>query len=229
MSNKTTEPRWTVVLIPLTVLAAVAAVVVVILVATANGGENGGNDQEVEREADRLRAEFEARDARQIVDLTETARQAREDLAPVLEEMSESLPPDGPPEEQVANPAEVAEWRSAVRGASARFGEPPSGETATNVARASLVAAVDGLEASVLTYEEAAGLPDQYRARLLERAASQRDLAVRVWSIGATQLDAVNVESDNGHQHVYLPATGVGGAFSADPAPEGSGVGDNEE
>lgn len=97
------------------------------------------------------------------------------------------------------------------------------------MARASLVAAVDGLESSILTYEQAATLPGQYRVRVLERAASQRDLAVRVWSIWGTQLDAVNVESGNGHQHVYLPAAGVGGAFSADPAPEGSGAHDHEE
>lgn len=225
MPDKTTESRWTVLLIPLAVLATLATVVVVILAATSNGG----GDAEVEREADRLRAEFEARDARQIVALTETARLAREDLTPVLEEMSESLPPDGPPEGRVASSASVTEWRSAVREASARFGDPPSGETATNVARASLVAAVDGLESSILTYEQAADLPDQYRARMLERAASQRDLAVRVWSIGGTQLDAVNVDSGNGHQHVYLPAAGVGGAFSADPAPEGSEAQDPEE
>lgn len=229
MPDKTTGAWWTVLLIPLAVLATLATVVVVILAATSNSDENGGGDAEVEREADRLRAEFEARDARQIVALTETARLAREDLTPVLEEMSESLPPDGPPEGQVASSASVTEWRSAVREASARFGDPPSGETATNVGRASLVAAVDGLESSILTYEQAADLPDQYRARALERAASQRDLAVRVWSIGATQLDAVNVESGNGHQHVYLPAAGGGDAFSADPAPEGSGARGNEE
>lgn len=231
MPDKPTEPRRTVLLIPLSMLAALAVLVGILLV-SANGGEGGGDasagDAEVQRQADRLRAEFEARDARQIVDLTETARRAQGDLTPALEGMSEYLPADGSPTKRVAPADEISEWRSAIREAAARFGQPPSGETATNVARGSLDAAVDGLESSVLTYEQAAGLPAGQRTAVLERAASQRDLAVRVWSIGATQLDAINVESGNGHQHVYLPAAGVGGAFSADPAPEGSEAHDHE-
>ena len=226
MLDKPTEPRWAVLLIPVAVLATVAS-------RGGNGDENvdgdGGGDRAVEQEADRLRAEFEARDARQIVALTETARLAREDLTPVLEEMNKYLPVGGPPDGQAASSAEVSEWKSAISTASARFGDPPSGETATNVARASLDAAVDGLESSVLTYEQATGLPAQDRTHILERAASQRDFAVRVWSIGATQLDAVNVDTGNGHQHVYLPAVGIGGAFSADPAPERSGARDRGE
>lgn len=232
MPDKPAEPRRAALLIPLSVLTALVVIVGILLVSADGGGDGGGDaaeDAEVQRTADRLRAEFEARDARQIVDLTETARRARGDLAPALEGMSEYLPADGPPAERVASPDEISGWKSAVREAAVRFGQPPSGETATNVARGSLDAAVDGLESSVLAYEQAVGLPAGQRTAALERAASQRDLAVRVWSIGATQLDAINVESGNGHQHVYLPTTGVGGAFSADPAPEGTEAHDHAE
>ena len=58
-----------------------------------------GRGASPEDEADRLRARFEERDARQIGELTEDARRVQEDLAPVLKEMSEFLPADGPPAE----------------------------------------------------------------------------------------------------------------------------------
>jgi hypothetical protein len=58
-----------------------------------------GRGASPEDEADRLRARFEERDARQIGELTEDARRVQEDPAPVLKEMSEFLPADGPPAE----------------------------------------------------------------------------------------------------------------------------------
>lgn len=58
-----------------------------------------GRGASPEDEADRLRARFEERDARQIGELTEDARRVQEDLAPVLKEMSEFLRADGPPAE----------------------------------------------------------------------------------------------------------------------------------
>ena len=58
-----------------------------------------GRGASPEDEADRLRARFEERDARQIGELTEDARRIQEDLAPVLKEISEFLPADGPPAE----------------------------------------------------------------------------------------------------------------------------------
>lgn len=182
----------------------------------------GSSGADVEEEADRLRTEYAARDALQVEKLTETARQVKTDLTPVLEEMSSYLPPDGEPPEQPASSEEISAWKRVLRDAAAEFGDPPSGETNTNIARSSLVVAVDTLQSSVATYEASVDLPAEYRDSLLKQASSQRDLAVRSWSIGATQLDAVNVETGNGHQHVYLPAGGVGGALTADPAPEGS-------
>jgi hypothetical protein len=45
--------------------------------------------------------------------------------------------------------------------------------------------------------------------------------AVLTWSVGATQLDAVSVERDLGHLHVYLPGVAGSGAITADEAEEG--------
>ena len=58
-----------------------------------------GRGASPEDEADRFRARFEERDARQIGELTEDARRIQEDLDPVLKEMSEFLPADRPPAE----------------------------------------------------------------------------------------------------------------------------------
>ena len=195
-------------------------VALVLLVGISMRAGSSGSD--VEEEADRLRTEYAARDARQIRELTKTTRQVKTDLSPVLKEMSSYLPPEGEPPEQHASSEEISAWKQTLRDAAAAFGDPPSGETNTNIARSSLVVAVDALQSSVSTYEQTVDLPAGYRGSLLKQASSQRDLAVRAWSIGATQLDAVNVETGNGHQHVYLPADGVGGALTADPAPEGS-------
>jgi len=212
--------------VPLAVLVLAALALFFALGRSGDGGGSAeagaGNGEEVQREAERLEAEFARRDRRQIEDLTETARGAVEDLAPALDDMAQAMPPGEEPADETVPPGEVERWKGAVRGAAARFGDPPSGETGTNVARGSLDAAVDTLESSVLTYEAALALPEGERGPVLERAAAQRDLAVRVWSVGATQLDAINIEAGNGHQHVYLPAPGVAGALEADPAPEGS-------
>jgi hypothetical protein len=58
---------------------------------------------------------------------------------------------------------------------------------------------------------------------LREVAAGARDTAVTTWSVGATQLDQINVDAGHGHQHVFLPADPESGAFTPDDAPEGSG------
>jgi hypothetical protein len=56
------------------------------------------------------------------------------------------------------------------------------------------------------------------------RARERRDLAVRAWSVAATQLDAINIATGYGHQHVYLGGSESAGGLGADPAPEGSGA-----
>jgi hypothetical protein len=151
--------------------------------------------------AESLRQADAQRDKRQIAELTALARDTGDQLAPVLEGLAAALPPKPP-----AAAAEVAGWQRIVDAAAARFDDPPSGMTATNVARGSLTAAVDQLAVAV----------DLYPADLVVR---QRDLALTMWSVGATQLDQINVDAGNGHQHVFLP----GGELTADDAPEGSG------
>ncbi len=160
----------------------------------------------------RLREDSARRDREQVVALTTTAKATVRDIAGVVEEMAE------PP----ADAAQAAAWSATLGVAASAYDDPPSGETATNVARDSLAAAVDLLVEAAATAEVAAGLDGAERAVVGERAAAQRDLAVRVWSVGATQLDAVNVAAGNGHQHAFLPAGP--GALTPDAAAEGEGA-----
>jgi hypothetical protein len=208
----------------------VAAVVLVpagvIAVIVASGGDDSAPaaaPDPVESEAERLRRETQVRDREQVQELTERMRQTVDDLGPVVAGFARTFPPGedgrtGP----LASAADVQEWRGLVREADAYFEDPPSGETGTNVARGGFAAAVDALVGATETYRLA--LRERVaRAGLLERAREQRDLAIRAWSVAATQLDAVNIATGFGHQHVYLGGTEEAGGFGADPAPEGSG------
>jgi hypothetical protein len=86
---------WTLALLGLAVLLTLVLLVGLSLM-RANDDAGAGQGASPEDEADRLRARFEERNARQVGELTEVARRIREDLAPVLKEMSEFLPADGP-------------------------------------------------------------------------------------------------------------------------------------
>jgi hypothetical protein len=66
-------------------------------------------------------------------------------------------------------------------------------------------------------------VPAATAGQLRALAAKERDTAVTTWSVGGTQLDQINIDAGNGHQHVFLPADPGSGAFTADGAPEGSG------
>jgi hypothetical protein len=196
-------------------------------VIVASGGDDPGAaaaQDPVESEAERLRRETQVRDREQVQELTERMRQTVDDLGPVVSGFAGTFPPGeegrtGP----LASAADVQEWRGLVREADAYFEDPPSGETGTNVARGGFAAAVDALVGATETYRLALR---QRAARdgLLERAREQRDLAIRAWSVAATQLDAVNIATGFGHQHVYLGGAEEAGGFGADPAPEGSGA-----
>jgi hypothetical protein len=59
------------------------------------------------------------------------------------------------------------------------------------------------------------------RAALFERVRGQRDVAMRAWETGTVQLDAINIATGYGHQHVA--ALGAGG-LPPDDLPEGSGA-----
>lgn len=177
-----------------------------------------------EQDVARLEQESATRDAEQVVELTDGARATVEEIAPVLGEMAAAMPPGedgatGP----VAEAGAVDGWVSTLEEAATTYDDPPSGETTTNVARGSIANAMDQLVASAQTYRTALDADEALQPDVIARATEQRDLGVRVWSVGATQLDYVNVEAGNGHQHVYLPTDGVGG-FTPDSSPEGDGA-----
>ena len=141
----------------------------------------------------------------------------------MLDGFAKALPPGKKSIGPLATPADVAKWRAAVRKENQFFAETVSGETGTNVARGGFGAALDALNEATETY--ALALDDAgHRRALPARAREQRDLAVRSWSVAATQLDAINIATGYGHQHVYLGGSELVGGFGADPAPEGSGA-----
>jgi hypothetical protein len=164
------------------------------------GGYLIGRPDSVTRAADDIRAADAARDKQQILSLTTLARDTADTLGPVIK----GLGTPGAPA------ADVAGWQQTVDAAAKKFDDPPSGATATNVARGSLAGAIDQLALAVSTYT---AQPDL--------SARQRDLAVTAWSVGATQLDQVNVDAGYGHQHVYLESDPGSEAFTPDDAPEG--------
>ncbi|MEK8106119.1 hypothetical protein NKG94_14850 [Micromonospora sp. M12] len=91
-----------------------------------------------------------------------------------------------------------------MRQAAAPFADPPSGTTATNVARGGLRGAVQQASLAVDAYALAAGVPAAQRAALLDLTSRQAAEAGTIWSVAATQLDQVSVDAGHGHQHVFL-------------------------
>lgn len=171
------------------------------------GGFLIGQPSEQEQMAQDIRESDAARDKEQIKSLTDLARSTRDDLAPVLSGLTGD-----------ATAADVAAWQQTVDTAAKSFDDPPSGSTATNVARGSLTTAVDQLALAVNTYQQSL----TGGAALRDLATRQRDLAVMTWSVGATQLDQINIDAGYGHQHVYLEGGPDGDAFTPDSAPEGT-------
>lgn len=181
----------------------------------------------LEAEVARLRAQDAARDREQIEALTEQARSTVAEVSPILDEMAAVLPAPG--EQRGDPPVELADvgtadrWVAGLSEAAAAYEDPPSGQTATNVARGALSAGVELLVEAAATHRLALDAPAADRdAGLIARAAAARDLGIRTWAVGATQLDAINVDAGNGHQHAYL--SGSGGAFSPDGAADGEGA-----
>ncbi|GAA1259677.1 hypothetical protein GCM10009677_08410 [Sphaerisporangium rubeum] len=169
---------------------------------------------------DQIRAEDAARDKTQIKELTELARATRDRLAPVLEGLAKAMPAEATAGPAAVTAADVENWRKAATAAVDGFADPPSGMTATNVARASLTSAVRQLATTVDTYAEFQKLSGDDAARTLELAVRQRTDAVFTWSVGATALDALNVDAGYGHQHIFLQSDGDG-ALTPDAEPEG--------
>lgn len=176
----------------------------------------------IEQTADRLRAESALRDKTQIKTLTELARSTRDRLVPVLDGLGRAMPADGAQGPPVVTAADVQNWQKAAAAAAGGFADPPSGETATNVARSSLASAVRQIATTVDTYAAARHLTGPARAAAMDLAVRQRADALFTWSIGATALDAVNIDAGHGHQHVFLPTSPGEGALTPDTEPEGS-------
>jgi hypothetical protein len=221
------RPFWIGILVAALILIPLGAIGVVIASGSDEQPQQTAEQafqDDVESEAAELRRQTKVRDKEQVQELTDRMRGTVDALAPVLSGLGRTFPPGedsklGP----LAKASAVEGWRRAVRKEDEFFAETVSGETGTNVARGGFAAALDVLSESVESYRLAL---EQSAARpaLLERARAQRNLAVRMWSVAATQLDAINIATGYGHQHVYLGGSEAAGGFSADPAPEGSGA-----
>lgn len=162
------------------------------------------------------------RDVETTRELTVIAREVAALLEPALVGLAGAIPSQEPATPApVASAEEVDEWSSAVDEARAAFGDSRSAGTAVNVARNSLIAAVEQFQVTVSIYEAALAAEGVQQQRLIEIAGAQRKSAVYTWSIAATQLDLINVEADLGHAHVVLPGAPGSGDF-LDGAPEGS-------
>jgi hypothetical protein len=226
--NRRGRPFWLGVLVTAALLIPLGVAGVLI---ASSGDEpepsaQASTEAEIESEAEAFRRQTQVRDKEQVKELTDRMRETTGELAPTLDGLAKTLPPGeegfGPP----AQASAVQEWRRAVRAADEYFAESVSGETGTNVARGGFAAALDALTESTETYRLALDQPPAARRKLFERARAQRDLAVRSWSVAATQLDAINIATGYGHQHVYLGGAEASGGFGADPVPEGTGAED---
>ncbi len=161
------------------------------------------------------------RDKDQVVSLTAQARRLRDELVPVLEGLDKTIPVGGSTVGPVATQTQIDKWKATTRKVTGEFDSPPSAGTAVNIARSSLAAAVRQLDLAVGTYAEAARAAEAARPALLALAARQRDNAVTTWSVGATQLDVLNIDTGQGHQHVFLPSAPGQGAMTSDGSEEG--------
>jgi hypothetical protein len=202
-------------------------------------GDDRGTEAPGGRVAE-LQAEAAARDTAALDALNDRAARMLDLLAPVVTEAGGHVAdpaadaaadpaadgPEAPAAGAVPRPpaaVDVTAWRSAVADAREVLGDPPSAGTGVNVARAGLAAALVDLDAAVdalalaTATAEAGGdpVPAQRVAGTALRGAAA------TWSVGATQLDAVNVEAGNGHVHLYLPPVAGSGALTADPEPTG--------
>ncbi|MFI6238114.1 hypothetical protein ACIBD9_31500 [Micromonospora sp. NPDC050784] len=199
--------------------AAVAGVIA--LVTALLGGLIGyqvGRPDATEATIASLKEAEAKRDAQQIAELIETARRVRDQVAPVLTAIKTETTGGRAPD-----PAKARQWQEVMRQAAAPFADPPSGTTATNVARGGLRGAVQQASLAVDTYALTANVPSAQRAALLDITARQAAEAATIWSVAATQLDQISVDAGKGHQHVFLDTDPHGGALTPDGAEEGTG------
>jgi hypothetical protein len=202
--------------------APLVALVVGGLVGAWIGASAADPRSDTEKSIDALEAADIQRDAEQVVSLTDQARRVRGMLGPALDGLRAALPAGGAAAGPVASAATVAGWKGTTGKAVQEFADPPSGGTAVNIARSSLAAGVRQLDLAVDSYAEAVRATDNRRSVQLALASRQRDTALTTWSIGATQLDLLNIETGHGHQHVFLPTAPGEGSMTADGSKEGN-------
>jgi hypothetical protein len=200
------------------------AVVVTALIAGALGAVIGyavGRPDATTAAIADMQAADAKRDVKQISELTSLARVTAADLNKVLSGFSEAAPQDKASGVPPAGPVPVGDWQRVLRQAVDRHSATPSGTTATNVARAAFRNAVNAMSTAVDTYVAGRRLPASEQQAFVDLAVRQRSAAVAMWSVAATQLDQINIDAGNGHQHVYLSGTSEG-AITADEVPEGT-------
>ncbi|GAA2339933.1 hypothetical protein GCM10010170_022480 [Dactylosporangium salmoneum] len=176
---------------------------------------------DIQRRIDQMQVAEVQRDAAQVLTLTDQARRVLDLLGPVVEQLATALPPGGTAG-PVADQGKVDGWKAVTRKGAEEFANPPSAGTAVNIARGSLAAGARQLDLAVDTYAAAVKAAEPDRPALLTLAGRQRDTAVATWSVGATQLDLLNVDTGRGHQHVFLPSAPGQQAMTSDGSEEGN-------
>jgi hypothetical protein len=196
------------------VISAVIGLLVALAVGVFIGVQVAGPSATESMEAS-FREQDARRDVTQIAELTTRARDTAKAVKPILDGMAPAA------DAAAVTDAQVAQWKQLIGKEVQAYSVTVSGMTATNVARGGLRNAVDQLAAAVDLYA-AARTAAGSRQTLTQLAIRQRDLAVATWSVAATQLDQINIDAGNGHQHVYLDTTTQDGAMTGDGLPEGS-------
>jgi len=202
----------------------IAAVLAAILTAGSLGaliGYNSGRPDATQSAIAEMREAEARRDVQQITELTTLARASAGDLNKVLAGLAEALPHDKTSDAPPAPRERIDDWRRILRETAEKHAPAPSGATGTNVARGGLRSAANALVTAVDTYAAGLRLPEGSRKDILDLAARQRSTAVTMWSVAATQLDQLNVDAGNGHQHAYLTTSPEDGAITSDGVPEG--------
>ncbi|MET7398915.1 hypothetical protein ABZS66_36085 [Dactylosporangium sp. NPDC005572] len=177
---------------------------------------------DTQKRIDAMQAADVQRDIEQVGALTDQARRVRDLLGSVLDGMYTALPPGATTPGPLASAGQVDGWKAVTRKAATEFADPPSAGTAVNMARAGLAAGTRQLDLAVDTYTTALQVDADRRGTLLALAARQRDGAIATWSIGATGLDQLNIDTGRGHQHVFLPSAPGQNAMTADGEREGN-------
>ena len=229
MSRKTGKPSWT----KPTPKAAAGQMpgrlirdIIALLVAAAVGlfiGVQVASPSATDAAITSMRADEAKRDATQIVELTALARSTSQQIKPVVDGLRSGLPAadTGAAATRPVTADQLAQWKQLLAQQVERHKDAPSGSTTTNIARNGLRIAINQLTVALDTAAAAHALPADRQAPLLAVASRQRLLAINAWSVAATQLDNLNIDAGNGHQHVYLTDTPEGGATVGDGSPDG--------